>query len=132
MNRELVEWDIAYSDQWDDRGHYTKDEGEYPCVWGMAISLSPAIIASVECLSVELEAADDFEDHIIGIALTSIVEYADECGIAAGDIFDNDNDFIRYAESMILTTISAYEQDWNEGKIHETLVDSLSSCFTGH
>ena len=132
MNRDLVEWDIAYSDHWDDRGHYTKDDGEYPLTWGMAISLSTAIIASIECLSTELTAADDIEDLVTGVALTSIVDYADQVGIDTDDIFGNDEELFHFAESMYLTTIDTYERDWNEGKVHEVLADQLTSLFTGN
>lgn len=130
MNRDLVERESSYSDQWDDRGHYTKDEGTYVCAWSMALNTMDAITASVECLCVELESGDKDSFTLAGgLFFTALFDYASTVGVDIDDVFDDTNEVDEYILAMIDIAIDAIDKDWNAAKIHEVLVDRLPGFF---
>lgn len=130
MENKLVEWDYAYSDQWDDRGHYTKDEGEYPLTWSMALNIMDAAIAAAECLEPVLDGeAEDIYGLIGGVFLTCLSDHANECGVPFDFIFDSEDELFTFMDSMIDLVIDVCQRSWNGAKVHEVLVDTLPDFF---
>jgi hypothetical protein len=129
MNKNLVEWDISFSDHWDEQGHYTHSEGEYPLVWVMALNTMDAIIASAECLSDELDGEDEGVQLAACLFLTCLADHAETMGVDFDDVFDNTHEFDAYLESMANITYSVIERDWNGCRIHESLITTLPGFF---
>ena len=128
MNRNLVEWETGFSDQWDDRGHYTTDTEPAPYVWGMALDLTDAVTASKECFTLNWNEFDE-SDLIAGLFLTALSNYVEATSIAFDDVFDDTQEFNDWIESMVDTAYSSQHYEWNISKTHEILVENLPSYF---
>ncbi len=128
MNKELVEWETGFSDHWDDRGHYTKDTEPAPYVWGMALDLTDAVIASQECFILDWHSEDE-TDLVAGLFLTTLSIYVEATSISLDDVFDDTHEFNDWIESMVDIAYSSWQYEWNTSKTHEMIVETLPSYF---
>lgn len=128
MNSALVEWECGFQDCWDGQGHYTKDTEPAPYVWGLALDLADAAVAAGECLTLDINTDDD-TDLAIGVFLTAFCIYVDATDVAWDDAFDDDDELLEWASSMVETAYDAKENGWSLSKTHEMIHSSMEHYF---
>lgn len=128
MNRDLVEWECGFQDCWDSQGHYTKDTEPAPYVWGLALDLADGAVAAGECLTLDINTDDD-TDLAIGVFLTAFCIYVDATDVAWDDAFDNDEELLEWASSMVDIAYTAKESEWSLSRTHERVFSSMEEYF---
>ena len=101
MNRDLVEWDIACTDEWDGQGHYTKDTGEFACVCGLAEFLMPYIHHGIAIAkTIDVNDDTDYSDIFNNLAFLGMAAYANKIDMDIDEIYDNPTDELSFHESF--------------------------------
>lgn len=130
MNSRLVDWDIAFTDHWDGRGHFTKDTGEFPCVCGLASHLMAYLNIGIKfCETVAHDDDTDYRDIFRSLSFLGMASFAAKEGIDIDDIFDNDTEQEQFAEEFEDRCFSAVYHKMTAERIEELLADSLEGYF---
>jgi hypothetical protein len=128
LNRDLVEWDIAFTDEWDGRGHYTKDTGEFACVCGLAEFLMPFIHHGIAIAkTIDVNDDTDYSDIFNNLAFVGMAAYAHKIDMDIDDIYDSPTDELSFNESFYLLCLDGIDQPAN--KILDRLADVLEQHF---
>jgi hypothetical protein len=128
MNRKLVDWDIAFTDVWDDQGHTTKDTGEIACVCGVVEFMMPYVHQGVVLASsIDVNDPTDYTDIFTDLACAGMTSYAILNGLVADDTFSTDDERSDFGQSFYNLCITAINLD--AYKTLDLVHDMLESYF---